>query len=60
MKTYPVIRIDFATDIKIIQELYEGIRYSQLKLNYKRMDIEIEERNKTYRIIIRRINNRSK
>ncbi len=37
---YPVIRIDFAKDIRSKEELYE-VGYSQLMLNYRKLNIEM-------------------
>jgi len=39
---YPVIRINFAVDIKTLSEIYEIIR-NEVRLNYKRMEIEKEK-----------------
>ncbi len=40
---YPVIRIDFAKDIRNKEEL-EEVSYSQLKFNYRKYNIKMEER----------------
>ncbi len=39
---YPVIRINFAVDIKTLSEIYEVIR-NEVRLNYKKMKIEKEK-----------------
>jgi hypothetical protein len=38
-KNYPVIRINFAADIKNIERFFEVV-YNQLKLNYENFEIE--------------------
>ncbi len=48
---YPVIRIDFAKDISNKEELKE-VSYSQLKLNYKKHDIEIEEKKENIGLVL--------
>ncbi len=48
---YPVIRIDFAKDISNKEELKE-VSYSQLKMNYKKHDIEIEEKKENIGLIL--------
>ncbi len=39
-ENYPVVRIDFAKDIRSKEELYE-VGYSQLMLNYRKLNIEM-------------------
>ena len=60
---YPVIRINFAVDIKTLSEIYEVIR-NEVRLNYKKMKIEKEKEKEKeenhVRINVTEFNNRNK